>query len=69
MCKKLKRFSKCNSVEFGDMYIAMKHDRNGVPVMGLVSYHRLVTLWPWKARVGRSSFESQEESFTRKQVC
>lgn len=35
MCKKLKRFSICNSAEFGDMYIAMKHDRNGVPVMGL----------------------------------
>jgi len=36
MCKKVKRFSVCNSVEFGDKYIAMKHDRNGVPVMGLV---------------------------------
>ena len=36
MCKKVKRFSVCNSVEFGDKYIAMKHDRSGVPVMGLV---------------------------------
>ena len=36
MCKKVKHFSVCNSVEFGDKCIAMKHDRNGVPVMGLV---------------------------------
>ena len=36
--------------------------------MVLVSFHELVTLSPWKARVGRCSFESQEESFTRKRV-
>lgn len=34
MCKKLKSFSVCNSVEFGDKHIAMKHDMNGVPMMG-----------------------------------
>ena len=36
MCKKLTSFRVCNSVEFGDKHIAMKHDMRGVPMMGCV---------------------------------